>query len=156
MSLEPPSPAHSTDPREVEVIRPHLPKAPPEAYPEELRDTADEDRSHDPSLAGAEGREEIAKSQYSDAGTLNSPSDLTGQVTRSSNHPFASGGFGDIYKGSFNMRGRLIDVRHRVFCIGETKQSLGCNQDNQGVLAAGPTSVQEAKGILHILFVKQT
>ena len=41
------------------------------------------------------------------------PRDLTGQVTKSSSHPFASGGFGDIYKGNLNMGGRLINVRHR-------------------------------------------
>ena len=44
-----------------------------------------------------------------------SPSDLTGQVRRPSNHPFALGGFGDIYQGNLNMRGRLINVRHHSF-----------------------------------------
>ena len=44
-----------------------------------------------------------------------SPSDLTGRVTRSSNRPLASGGFGDIYRGDLDMGGGLIDVRHRSF-----------------------------------------
>ena len=37
--------------------------------------------------------------------------DLTGQVTKSTGHPFASGGFGDIYKGNLNRQGKLIVVR---------------------------------------------
>ena len=42
----------------------------------------------------------------------NFPHDLTGHVTRSSKYPFASGSYGDIYRGKFNMRGKSIDVRH--------------------------------------------
>jgi hypothetical protein len=42
----------------------------------------------------------------------NFPHDLTGYVARSSQYPFASGSYGDIYRGKFSMRGKLIDVRY--------------------------------------------
>ena len=54
-------------------------------------------------------------SPFSSPSENDSPRDLTGQVTRSSSHPFASGGFGDIYRGDLNRGGRLINVRHRSF-----------------------------------------
>ena len=54
-------------------------------------------------------------SLFSSLSENDSPSDLAGQVTRSSSHPFASGGFGDIYRGDLNRGGRLINVRHRPF-----------------------------------------
>ena len=41
------------------------------------------------------------------------PCDLTGQVTKSTGYPFASGGFGDVYKGNLNRQGKLIVVRRR-------------------------------------------
>ena len=47
----------------------------------------------------------------------NFPHDLTGYVTRSSQYPFTSGSYGDIYIGKFNMRGKLIDVRHGFLTI---------------------------------------
>ena len=49
----------------------------------------------------------------------NTPWDLTGQVTKSSEHPYASGGFGDIYRGNLNIQGRLINVRRRIFPSGK-------------------------------------
>ena len=70
----------------------------------------------------------------------NLPHDLTGQVTKSSTHPLASGGFGDIYKGKLKVGGRLIDVRHcYVFFSGKLNLNYhpsGCNKDNESVLAA--------------------
>ena len=53
--------------------------------------------------------------------TDGSPCDLTGQVTRSSSHPVASGGFGDIYRGDLNMGRRLINVRHCSFSLVKLK-----------------------------------
>ncbi|KAF9228982.1 WD40 repeat-like protein [Gyrodon lividus] len=38
------------------------------------------------------------------------PNDLTGHVTREGEHPVASGSFGDVYRGTFRVSGRLIDV----------------------------------------------
>ncbi|KAF8842626.1 WD40 repeat-like protein [Paxillus ammoniavirescens] len=38
------------------------------------------------------------------------PDDLTGSVTREGEHPFASGSYGDIYKGTLSVWGRSIDV----------------------------------------------
>ncbi|KAF8839138.1 kinase-like protein [Paxillus ammoniavirescens] len=35
---------------------------------------------------------------------------LTGYVTQESEHPFASGSFGDIYRGTLRMRGRTINI----------------------------------------------
>ena len=43
---------------------------------------------------------------------LNFPHDLTGYVTRSDQYAFASGSFGDVFRGMFNVRGKLIEVRH--------------------------------------------
>ena len=42
----------------------------------------------------------------------NFPRDLTGRVTKSSSFPVASGGYGDIHKGTLNVRGESIDVHH--------------------------------------------
>ena len=47
------------------------------------------------------------------------PNDLTGQVTQSSGRPWTSGGSGDIYRGSLNMGGRLINVRQYYFSLGK-------------------------------------
>ena len=51
--------------------------------------------------------------QQSDINNIQSnfPHDLTGHVTKSSSFPVASGSYGDIYKGTLNIRGGLIDVR---------------------------------------------
>ena len=64
------------------------------------------------------------------------PRDLTGHVTKSSGFPVASGSYGDIYKGTLNVREGSIDVCYYLSSKEETKQSLGCGQDVQGVLAA--------------------
>ena len=66
----------------------------------------------------------------------NFPHDLTGHVTKSSGFPVASGSYGDIYKGTLNVGGGLIDVRHCLSSQEETKQQLGCDQDTQDLLAA--------------------
>ena len=65
----------------------------------------------------------------------NVPHDLTGRVTKSNAFPIASGSYGDIYKGTMNVRGRLIEVHHHPFSHGETEHLLGCDQDVQDVLA---------------------
>ena len=65
----------------------------------------------------------------------NVPHDLTGHVTKSGAFPIASGSYGDIYKGTWNVRGVLMDVCHRPFSHGDTKHVLGCDQDVQDVLA---------------------
>ena len=66
---------------------------------------------------------------------LNFPHDLTGHVTKSSRYPVASGGYGDIYKGTLNARGGSIDVRDCLFSHGEaSKRPLDCDQDVQDVL----------------------
>ena len=52
----------------------------------------------------------------------NFPHDLTGYVTRSNKFPFASGSYGDIYRGKFNLRGNSTDVRHS-FLTMETLSS---------------------------------
>ena len=67
---------------------------------------------------------------------LNVPHDLTGRIMKSNAFPIASGSYGDIYKGTMNVRGRLIEVRHRPFSHGKTEHLLGCHQDVQDVLAA--------------------
>ena len=66
----------------------------------------------------------------------NFPHDLTGHVKMSSGFPIASGSYGDIYKGTLNVRGGLTDVRHSLSSQEDTKQQLGCDQDVQDVLAA--------------------
>ncbi|KIJ12549.1 hypothetical protein PAXINDRAFT_14625 [Paxillus involutus ATCC 200175] len=38
------------------------------------------------------------------------PNDLTGSVTREGEHPFASGSYGDIYRGTLRVRGTSTDV----------------------------------------------
>ena len=43
------------------------------------------------------------------------PHDLTGHVVKSSGAPNASGSYGDIYKGTLDVRGGLIDVRRYLF-----------------------------------------
>ena len=45
----------------------------------------------------------------------NFPHDLTGHVIKSSSLPNASGSYGDIYKGTLNVGGGLIDVCHCLF-----------------------------------------
>ena len=77
----------------------------------------------------------------------NFPHDLTGHVTKSSGFPFASGGYGDIYRGNLNMAGESIDVRCRFFSSAETKQLLDRNQDIQVAPAARRTTSHEDEGI---------
>ena len=64
------------------------------------------------------------------------PDDLTGHVTKSGSFPVASGSYGDIYKGTLNVGGGAIEVRHCLSSQEETKQPLGCNEDMQDVLGA--------------------
>ena len=49
----------------------------------------------------------------------NFPHDLTGHVTKSGNFPFASGSYGDIYRGKLSMRGRSTHVRHNLLTTGK-------------------------------------
>ena len=67
---------------------------------------------------------------------LNFPHDLTGHVTKSGSFPVASGSYGDIYKGTLNVGGGAIEVRHCLSSQKETKHPLGCNEDMQDVLGA--------------------
>ena len=46
------------------------------------------------------------------------PHDLTGHATKSSSFPVASGSYGDIYKGTLNVRGESIEVCH---CLSSKK-----------------------------------
>ena len=62
--------------------------------------------------------------------------DLTGHVIKSGGFPIASGSYGDIYKGTLNVRGGSIEVRHCLSLQEPTKLPLGCDQDIQDVLAA--------------------
>ena len=57
------------------------------------------------------------KEQNTDINNIQSnfPHDLTGHVIRSSGLPNASGSYGDIYKGTLNVRGGSIDVCHCLF-----------------------------------------
>ncbi|KAN0084324.1 Protein kinase-like domain containing protein [Tylopilus felleus] len=48
---------------------------------------------------------------------LNFPHDLTGYVTRSDQYAFASGSFGDVFRGMFNVRGKLIEVAIKVYKV---------------------------------------
>ena len=48
---------------------------------------------------------------------LNFPHDLTGYVTRSDQYAFALGSFGDVFRGMFNVRGKLIEVRHGLLTM---------------------------------------
>ena len=66
----------------------------------------------------------------------NFPHDLTGHVTKSSGFPVASGSYADVYKGTLNLRGGAIEVRHCLFSCRETKQLLDCHKDMQDVLTA--------------------
>ena len=45
----------------------------------------------------------------------NFPRDLTGHVIKSGGFPIASGSYGDIYKGTLNVRGGSIEVRRCLF-----------------------------------------
>ena len=54
---------------------------------------------------------------------LNFPRDLTGHFTKFSGFPVASGSYGDIYKGSLNVRGGSIDVRHCLLSHGDTSNN---------------------------------
>ncbi|KIJ13858.1 hypothetical protein PAXINDRAFT_13406 [Paxillus involutus ATCC 200175] len=47
----------------------------------------------------------------------NSPTDLTGSVVREGQEPIASGSFGDTYKGTLRMHGRLINVAVKAIRI---------------------------------------
>ena len=52
----------------------------------------------------------------------NFPHDLTGHVAKSGNFPVASGSYGDIYRGTLNIRGGAIEVRHCLSSQEETRQ----------------------------------
>ena len=87
--------------------------------------------------------------QQSDINNIQSnfPHDLTGHVMKSGTFPIASGSYGNIYKGTLNVRGGLIDVCHCLSSQEVPKQPLDCDQDMQDVLAAWWTPSQEDEGI---------
>ncbi|KAF9225089.1 kinase-like protein [Gyrodon lividus] len=55
-------------------------------------------------------RETIIALMQSGSDVNSFPDDLTRYVVREGEDPFASGGFGDVYRGTFRMGGRVIDV----------------------------------------------
>ena len=76
-----------------------------------------------------------------------SPDDLTDQVTRDSQDPVASGGFADIYRGSFQENGVSIKVRFS-FATNQTIDTVrtGSHQSHQDIFGRGRRFCQETKG----------